>query len=167
MMTKRVALSHCYSRPLFDKISNNYLARGSINELEFTFAAVILTNLLNLYLPLALNWASFGMKEQLSLTLNIASLMAISQCEPPTTPSVITLERKWHEQRMNKTRKLFFFLTKRLNERLILSRFAIIRGTQRQFSENISSEDDLRSKIFGTFVVKFLACLPLLGFSNI
>ena len=33
--------------------------------------------------------------------------------------------------------------------------------------ENICSEDDLRSRIFGTFVVKFLACLPLLGFSNI
>ena len=41
------------------------------------------------------------------------------------------------------------------------------RGTQRQFSENICSEDDLRSKIFGTFVVKFLSCLALLGFSNI
>ena len=25
---------------------------------------------------------------------------------------------------------------------------------------------DLRSRIFETFVVKFLACLPLLGFSN-
>ena len=35
------------------------------------------------------------------------------------------------------------------------------------FRENICSEDDLRSRIFGTFVVKFLACLPLLGFSNI
>ena len=34
------------------------------------------------------------------------------------------------------------------------------RGTQRQFLENICSEDDLRSRIFGTFVVKFLACLP-------
>ena len=35
------------------------------------------------------------------------------------------------------------------------------RGTQRQFSVNICSEDDLRSRIFGTFVVKFLlACLP-------
>ena len=34
-----------------------------------------------------------------------------------------------------------------------------IRGTQRQFSENICSEDDLRSRIFGTFVVEFLACL--------
>ena len=35
------------------------------------------------------------------------------------------------------------------------------------FRENICSEDDLRSRIFGTFVVKFLAYLPLLGFSNI
>ena len=41
------------------------------------------------------------------------------------------------------------------------------RGTQRQFSEKICSEDDLRSRSFGTFVVKLLACLPLLGFSNI
>ena len=46
-------------------------------------------------------------------------------------------------------------------------RSKICRGTQRQFSENICSEEDLRSRIFGTFVVKFLACLPLLGFSNI
>ena len=43
----------------------------------------------------------------------------------------------------------------------------IDRGTQRQFSENICSEDDLRSRIFGTFVVKFLACLLLLEFSSI
>jgi len=42
-----------------------------------------------------------------------------------------------------------------------------VRGTQRQFSENICSEDDLRSRILGTFFPKFLACLPLLGFSNI
>ena len=52
---------------------------------------------------------------------------------------------------------------------LSLCRFAHlpqVRGTQRQFLENICSEDDLRSRIFGTFVVKFLACLPLLGFSN-
>ena len=35
------------------------------------------------------------------------------------------------------------------------------------FRENICSEDDLRSRIFGKFVVKFLVCLPLLGFSNI
>ena len=41
------------------------------------------------------------------------------------------------------------------------------RGTRRQFSENICSEDDLRFRIFGTLLVKFLACLPLLGFLNI
>ena len=35
------------------------------------------------------------------------------------------------------------------------------------FRENICSEDNLRSRIFGAFVVKFLAYLPLLGFSNI
>ena len=34
------------------------------------------------------------------------------------------------------------------------------------FRKNICSEDDLRSRIFETFVVKFFACLPLLGFSN-
>ena len=56
---------------------------------------------------------------------------------------------------------------------LIIKVFAICplfkqrSGTpQRQFSENISSEDDLRSRTFGTFVVKFLACLPLLGFKK-
>ena len=43
----------------------------------------------------------------------------------------------------------------------------VLQGTQRQFSEKFCSEDDLRSRIFETFVVKFLACLPLLGFSNI
>ena len=48
-----------------------------------------------------------------------------------------------------------------------LSKTANFRDTQCQFSENICSEDDLRSRIFGTFVKKFLTCLPLLGFSNI
>ena len=43
----------------------------------------------------------------------------------------------------------------------------VLRGTQRQFAEKICSGDDLRSKIFGTFAAKFLACLPLLGFSNV
>ena len=45
--------------------------------------------------------------------------------------------------------------------------YRMVRGTQRHISENICSEDDLRSRILGTFVVKFLACLPLLEFSNI
>ena len=35
------------------------------------------------------------------------------------------------------------------------------------FRKIICSEDNLRSRIFGSFSVKFLACLPLLGFSNI
>ena len=35
------------------------------------------------------------------------------------------------------------------------------------FRKIICSEDDLRSRIFGSFFVKFVACLPLLGFSNI
>ena len=48
-----------------------------------------------------------------------------------------------------------------------LCNIKVFRGTQRQFSENICSKDDLRSRILRTFVVKFLACLPLLGFSNI
>ena len=60
-----------------------------------------------------------------------------------------------------------------LSEKVLIKRVtwfywkSLKQGTQRQFSENIRSEDDLRSRIFGTFLVKFLACLPLLGFSNI
>ena len=41
------------------------------------------------------------------------------------------------------------------------NRAVLVRGTQRQFLENISPEDDLRSRTFGTFVVKFLACARL------
>ena len=48
-----------------------------------------------------------------------------------------------------------------------ITQMRFYRGTQRQFSEYICSEDDLRSRIFGTFVVKFLACLLLQRFSNI
>ena len=64
-----------------------------------------------------------------------------------------------------KTSQLYILKTKLGGE--IYSSDANIQGHQRQFSENICSEDNLRSGIFGTFVVKFLACLPLLGFSNI
>ena len=42
----------------------------------------------------------------------------------------------------------------------------LIKGTQRQFSENICSEDDLRSRIFWTFFAKFLASLRLQRFLN-
>ena len=54
-----------------------------------------------------------------------------------------------------------------MKAKILRERLGLIGGTQRQFAENICSEDDLRSKIFRTFVVKFLACLPVLGFSNI
>ena len=44
---------------------------------------------------------------------------------------------------------------------------ALCQGHPTTILENICSEDDLWSRIFGTLiVVKFLACLPLLGFSN-
>ena len=41
------------------------------------------------------------------------------------------------------------------------------QGHPTSILENICSEDDLRYRTFGTFFVTFLACLPLLGFSNI
>ena len=49
---------------------------------------------------------------------------------------------------------------------LMTNQRSLYRGTHRQFLENICSKDDLRSRIFGTIVVKFLPCLPLLGFST-
>ena len=54
--------------------------------------------------------------------------------------------------------RLYMFSTERVQ---------ITGAPNDNFQKNICSEDDLRSGIFGTFVVKFLACLPLLGFSNI
>ena len=53
------------------------------------------------------------------------------------------------------------------SSRNIAKSWILSRGTQRQFSEDICSKDDLRSIVFETFVVKFLACLPLLGFADI
>ena len=50
---------------------------------------------------------------------------------------------------------------------LLLSKPLYTGAPNDNFQENICSEDDLRSRIFETFVVKFLAYLPLLGFSNI
>ena len=47
-----------------------------------------------------------------------------------------------------------------------IERINKLQGYPTTIFGNVCSEDDLRSRIFGTFVVKFLACLPLLGFSN-
>ena len=53
-------------------------------------------------------------------------------------------------------------------ERKIRGRELLLSGAPNDnFRKNICSEGDLRSRIFGTFVVKFLSCLPLLGFSDI
>ena len=52
-------------------------------------------------------------------------------------------------------------------ETAILIFHNFLGGTRRQFLGIICSQDDLRSRIFGTIVVKFLACLPLQGFSKI
>ena len=41
-----------------------------------------------------------------------------------------------------------------------------VRAPNDNFRKIICSEDDLRSRIFGSFSEKFIACLPLLGFSN-
>ena len=57
--------------------------------------------------------------------------------------------------------------TKRERELFYNFKILLAGAPNNNFRENICLEDDLRSKIFGTFVVKFLACLPLLGFSNI
>ena len=46
--------------------------------------------------------------------------------------------------------------SKTIQKRIISLSCNLIRGTQREFLENICSEDDLRSRIFGTFCVKFL-----------
>ena len=51
---------------------------------------------------------------------------------------------------------------RQFENRIIEIRLVDASGTQ-----NICSEDDLRSRILGTLVVKFIACLPLLGFSNV
>ena len=58
----------------------------------------------------------------------------------------------------------YVFLTEAHKLFMLVYDFIEIRATQCQFSENICSEDDLRSRIFGPFVVKFVACLPFLGF---
>ena len=61
----------------------------------------------------------------------------------------------------------YFFKIMKYTYYIVLSENQKTGAPNDNFRENICSEDDLRSTIFGTFVVKFLACLPPLGFSNI
>ena len=73
---------------------------------------------------------------------------------------------KWKLQDRLDRITIYYMLSSACAYRCLITTLAIM-GTQRQFSENICSEEDLWSRIFGTFVVKFLACLALLGLSNI
>ena len=60
-----------------------------------------------------------------------------------------------------------FIIRNKFRSELIITAYHVAGAPNDNFRKNICSEDDLRSRIFGTFVVKFLACLLLLGFSNI
>ena len=73
---------------------------------------------------------------------------------------VISNYLKLHPEKKNKNKTKKKTLSKVFKLRLIK------QGHPRSIFGNICSEDDLRSRIFGTFLVKFLACLLLLGFSN-
>ena len=54
-----------------------------------------------------------------------------------------------------------------LNFFWLISGIVLLSGAPNDnFRKIICSEDDLRSRIFGSFSDKFLACLPLLGFLN-
>ena len=59
------------------------------------------------------------------------------------------------------------WLTKMAKNGRLTERAITTGAPNDNFRKNICSENDLRSRIFGTFVVKFLACLSLLGFSDI
>ena len=48
------------------------------------------------------------------------------------------------------------------NNRIKIAEIAVAEAPNDDFRKNICSEDDFRSRIFGSFVVKFLAWLPLL-----
>ena len=86
-----------------------------------------------------------------------------------STTATLGTERKWLLQRGGCCREVetrvnvwIFCPPERKKKQSLQPRggrqrkFDCIRGTQREFSENICSEDDLRSTIFGTFVVNFL-----------
>ena len=69
-----------------------------------------------------------------------------------------------HTSGLNVTFSISRLKTIYILEMCQLTQHIVNWGTQHQFSENICPEYDLRSIIFRTFAVKFLACLPLLAF---
>ena len=101
----------------------------------------------------------------------------------PLDPVYASPNKFWNEQKLARFRLSFtrdprkrarfcpdqkYIWTRVNNTAICKSIWTVPSGAPNgNFRENICSEDDLRSRIFGAFVVKFLACLPLLGFSNI
>ena len=114
---------------------------------------------------------------QHNVTLYFYSIRTVERspsCGRPLPPKIQSCQiaqtkRKWSsdELRYGSNNKEGSFLKQ--NSLVVLCEMVHLnyRGTQRQFSKNSCLEDDLRSRILGTFAGKFLACLPLLGFSNI
>ena len=84
----------------------------------------------------------------------------------PWTPSFLSLSNSFCQGIQSKA-----FLKSTKHEKSKFRCFCGLDFTNLSISQghptNICLEDDLRSRIFGTFVVKFLACLPLIEFSNI
>ena len=144
-----------------------------------------------------INWNFSYCTTDIKKTVPLAtSLLTATFPSPPTTSSfsfssnsyhslfIPTLSSSWQEP-LNTSKSDFHFKSEEIVQPKMLFRLLIslkwitlfaklklynrrcFRGTQRQFSGKYLLEDDLSTRIFGTFVVKFLAYLPLLGFSNI
>ena len=78
------------------------------------------------------------------------------------------------EQNFNKNMEHFISRRKRVESWqfytacLSVTKYKIyVNSGIKKVSENICSEDHLRSKNFGPFITKFSASLPVLGFLNI
>ena len=116
------------------------------------------------FLPIPIFCQGYSSRRRVGGFFNIGTSLALPLIHNITTISVIYSTTRSSSKSTNRLCKWDLLITKSVHH---TSHWKTIRGTQRQFLENICSEDDLRYRIFKTFVVKFLACLPLLGFSNI
>ena len=102
----------------------------------------------------------WSMKSTQSVQLN-----NIWRCVRPKKPVIHIL---WNTNKYNHEWNPTYFDASSLKLLIQAQICALEAGAPNgNFRENICSEDNLRSRIFGAFVVKFSACLPLLGFSKI
>ena len=102
-------------------------------------------------------WRNRLIRQQLKYLLLLKELIVISRCLEVITVSL---------REITETSRKVRFCVPNLVPKLVHNFLAIFHSTNSgapndNFRKNICSEDDLRSRIFGTFVVKFLACLPL------